>query len=700
MKATSCPVVVLDDRFATVCGASNGCVVGLDHAGRVYPVAQPVSAKADDDGGREGGHAASWLPPGLVPLQTVVFGRKRVVALTTSGKVISWGGPSAASSADPSSFAATTQSTSPASFPSSSSSSSSCSISSLPSTHDVTFPASHHVTHVHRICAGAHHFGAIDDEQRLWTWGSGTFGQLGHGTRSDLAQPRLVESLGATVVDVAMGDRHTVALSSRGRVFTWGWGAGGQLGHESPVMCELEARCVRRLGSWGTVTAVYAGPLYTAVLADGQLLVWGTVDVASSHDNGLLMHSLSTPRVVATPEDIGDGNIDCDGDGDGDGNSGGNGGGNGGGSKDYTTRSDVLAVSCLETKMLVLQRTGALLYSFLSPDAAWTRLEVPRGTRPVAGALTPSEAVLLCRAVVKEEEEAEEQVQNDERVFGGVDTEQSGVEYGVEGRVVGEDGLSFDFDFDDDLDHRDSHSDDSGEGMVTAMTVAEGDEGGDREGLVLRDSTNATTLRTTDGRKGNGAPLTTRLNESKNGSQDGQDGQDGQERVEHILAGMTARMLDARRVGWMEHVTSMMENGSAVRKMHFTKSSFSKRWITLDSTRTKVGWVTPGRQNRAPRKWVALSDVVAVHYGPLSDVFQSGRSLKVRRRGRRAGGDTVCVRGKACQTIRDMPWAALVVLIVHTTHGAAAVSKHTHASHTRITHTHHTHTHKPTSSSY
>ena len=118
MKATSCPVVVLDDRFATVCGASNGCVVGLDHAGRVYPVAQPVSANADDDGpdGSAGRIAASWLPPGLVPLQTVVFGRKRVVALTTSGKVISWGGPSAASSADPSSFAATTQSTSPASL--------------------------------------------------------------------------------------------------------------------------------------------------------------------------------------------------------------------------------------------------------------------------------------------------------------------------------------------------------------------------------------------------------------------------------------------------------------------------------------------------------------------------------------------------------------------------------------------------------
>jgi hypothetical protein len=590
----------------------------------------------------------------------VVVGRKRVVALTTSGNVISWGVPSAASC-------------------------SSCAISSPPSTRDVPFPASR----VYRICAGALHFGAIDAEQRLWTWGSGTFGQLGHGSRRDLEQPRLVESIGR-VVDVALGSRHTVALSVEGDVFTWGWGAGGQLGHESPVMCELEARCVRRLGSWGTVTAVYAGPLYTAVLADGQLLVWGTVDVASSHDNGLLMHSLATPRVVATPEDIDDGNIDGDGDGghcggNGGGDGGGTGGGNGRGSKES---SDVLALSCLETKMLVMQRTGALLYSFVSPDDPWQRIPIPRGKRPVAGALTPSEVVLLCRAVVKEEEEAEEQVQNDERVFGGVDNEPSWVEYGVEGRVVGEDGLSFDFDFDD-LDHKVSHSDDSGEGTrarggesmvaattVAATTVVESGEGGDSEGLVLRDSTNAPTLRTTEdvseGRKG----------------REGREGASGQERVEHILAGMTARMLDARRTSFMEQCANLMENGSAVRKMHFTKSSFSKRWITLDSTRTKVGWVT-GRQNRAPRKWLPLSDVVAVHYGPLSDVFQSGRSLKVRRRWRRAGGGTVCVRGNSGHAIgccHGQLWSYSLFILVPPTVPPLFLT------HTRIAHTHHTHT--------
>lgn len=36
---------------------------------------------------------------------------------------------------------------------------------------------------------------------------------------------------GLEVVDVAAGQYHSVALTARGRVYTWGWGIHGQLGH-------------------------------------------------------------------------------------------------------------------------------------------------------------------------------------------------------------------------------------------------------------------------------------------------------------------------------------------------------------------------------------------------------------------------------------------------------------------------------------
>jgi alpha-tubulin suppressor-like RCC1 family protein len=62
----------------------------------------------------------------------------------------------------------------------------------------------------------------------------GTYGQLGHGDEENQLAPRRVPAAGFNgerVVMVAAGDRHTVALSEAGHVFTWGCGECGQLGH-------------------------------------------------------------------------------------------------------------------------------------------------------------------------------------------------------------------------------------------------------------------------------------------------------------------------------------------------------------------------------------------------------------------------------------------------------------------------------------
>ena len=44
--------------------------------------------------------------------------------------------------------------------------------------------------------------------------------------------PRLIELLqGIKIVQIACGDAHTVALTNEGRLFSWGGGGCGQLGH-------------------------------------------------------------------------------------------------------------------------------------------------------------------------------------------------------------------------------------------------------------------------------------------------------------------------------------------------------------------------------------------------------------------------------------------------------------------------------------
>jgi len=64
------------------------------------------------------------------------------------------------------------------------------------------------------------------------TWGRGVFGQLGQGTSENVRVPTVVAKLMKThVAQVACGWQHTLALSSNGKVFAWGYGEDGQLGH-------------------------------------------------------------------------------------------------------------------------------------------------------------------------------------------------------------------------------------------------------------------------------------------------------------------------------------------------------------------------------------------------------------------------------------------------------------------------------------
>jgi alpha-tubulin suppressor-like RCC1 family protein len=69
-------------------------------------------------------------------------------------------------------------------------------------------------------------------EGRVWSCGSGFCGILGHDDLADSPQPRPIEALShVEVVDVSVGIRHSVAISSKGQVFTWGSDDLYQLGH-------------------------------------------------------------------------------------------------------------------------------------------------------------------------------------------------------------------------------------------------------------------------------------------------------------------------------------------------------------------------------------------------------------------------------------------------------------------------------------
>ena len=83
---------------------------------------------------------------------------------------------------------------------------------------------------VYSVAAAYRHSLALTEAGRVYTWGYGAAGRLGHGGFQERYTPALVESLrDIRVVAVAAGDFHSMALTGGGRVYTWGEGEYGQL---------------------------------------------------------------------------------------------------------------------------------------------------------------------------------------------------------------------------------------------------------------------------------------------------------------------------------------------------------------------------------------------------------------------------------------------------------------------------------------
>ncbi|KAJ8769146.1 hypothetical protein K2173_000921 [Erythroxylum novogranatense] len=82
------------------------------------------------------------------------------------------------------------------------------------------------------VAAGAEHTAAVTEDGELYGWGWGRYGNLGLGDRNDRLVPQKVYLPdGEKMHMVACGWRHTISVSSSGVLFTYGWSKYGQLGH-------------------------------------------------------------------------------------------------------------------------------------------------------------------------------------------------------------------------------------------------------------------------------------------------------------------------------------------------------------------------------------------------------------------------------------------------------------------------------------
>ena len=138
---------------------------------------------------------------------------------------------------------------------------------------------------VHAVSIGTDHVCAVDQEGQLYTWGRGSFSQLGLGDSKDRVEPSAVPGL-TPVIDVSTGWRFTVCVCEDGAVYSWGAGSAGQLGHASKLRRRVPTP-VKFFEQWRgsnvRVSTLSCGETHVFALTnEGKLYGWG------SNENGRL----------------------------------------------------------------------------------------------------------------------------------------------------------------------------------------------------------------------------------------------------------------------------------------------------------------------------------------------------------------------------------------------------------------------------
>ena len=130
------------------------------------------------------------------------------------------------------------------------------------------------------VAVGNKHSLALTDEGVVWSWGNNKKGQIGHANQTESYVPKLIHGL-ANVVSIASGYSHSMALKEDGTVWTWGENSLGQLG------IGTKTNRVKPVKVEGLENIVYisAGAGHcVAVKGDGTVWTWGWNDYGQLGD--------------------------------------------------------------------------------------------------------------------------------------------------------------------------------------------------------------------------------------------------------------------------------------------------------------------------------------------------------------------------------------------------------------------------------
>lgn len=114
---------------------------------------------------------------------------------------------------------------------------------------------------------------ALKQDGTVWSWGQNNDGELGLGNTTEYSEPQQITDIKEKITDVKTGYYHSIALTEKGEVYTWGYNGNGQLGNGT----REDSLVPVKVTGLENITKVNAYKYMTIALTqNGEVYAWGS----------------------------------------------------------------------------------------------------------------------------------------------------------------------------------------------------------------------------------------------------------------------------------------------------------------------------------------------------------------------------------------------------------------------------------------
>ena len=157
------------------------------------------------------------------------------------------------------------------------------------------FPAGDNII---QLALGQDYSSALTENGQVYMWGQNNFGQLGNGTTTSSSLPVNITDrfpTGDTVIALSLGWFHAGAVTESGRVYVWGFNGFGELGDGSTTSKNVPTEITSLYSQSDRVISLSFGNYFSsAKTLSGNIFAWGW------NSDGQLGDGTTTDRKVPT----------------------------------------------------------------------------------------------------------------------------------------------------------------------------------------------------------------------------------------------------------------------------------------------------------------------------------------------------------------------------------------------------------------